>query len=442
MSSPGAHVPTAASLARAACDLRRHPTAWAAAAAVLLFALVDWASPNLRPDFNPALGPYGGDFLHEWIGGYIVRTGQAGRLYDGPFVRRLQHDASLIGFAWNQDRYLPMVYPPFYYAAVSPLSLLPMAAAALVWAAIMLLFLLATQVLLARTLAAPPRLTAWLWPCAVLFAPLLESLTSNQKGTVLLFLFAATYVLLRRGRAFAAGAVFGLLAFKPQLAILIGVTMLWKRQWRFVFGAAATVLAMLLISLAVGIDACRHYLAFATSAPDYLRTAGYDLAKSHSWYGFFHLALAGASDTAIRLASLGAIAATIGATVWLMSGPLEPKSDRFVAQYSGLVLASLLVSPHMMTYDLTVLLVPAVLVGVELGARGTIRETTRRRIAAAVVVLLLVSSVSTPLARLCGIQLSVPAMSAVLVGLAARRLPGTSEGPAPLAGAGAIPTQR
>ena len=401
-----------------------YATAWAAAAALIVFALVDCASPNFRPDFDPTLGPYGGDFLQEWIGGYVVCTGQAARLYDAPFVRRLQHDADLIGFDWNADRHLPMVYPPFYYAAVSPLSLLPMPAAALAWAAIVLLFLVATQVLLARTLAAPPGRTAWLWPCAVLFAPLLENLTSNQKATVLLFLFAATYVLLRRGRSFAAGAVFGLLAFKPQLAILIGAAMLWKRQWRFVAGAAATVLALLLISLSMGIDACRDYLAFSTSTPDYLLTAGYDLAKSHSWYGFFHLALGGASDAAIRWASLAAVAATVGVVVWLTSGPLQAKSNRFVAQYSGLVVASVLVSPHLLTYDLTVLLLPAVLLGVELTTQETTRAPIARRIAAAVVVLLLVCNVSTPLARACGIQVSVLAMFGLLAGLAAWRRSG------------------
>jgi hypothetical protein len=241
---------------------------------------------------------------------------------------------------------------------------------------------------------------------------------------VLLFLFAATYVLLRRGRSFAAGAVFGLLAFKPQLAILIGAAMVWKRQWRFVLGAAATVLALVLISFGVGIDACRDYLAFSTRTADYLQTAGYDLAKSHCWYGFFHLALAGASDAAIRWASLVAVAATVGVVVWMMSGPLRPKSNRFVAQYSGLVVASLLVSPHLLTYDLTVLLLPAVLLGVELATQEKTHAPIARRLVAAVVVLLLVCNVSTALARACGIQWSVPAMFGLLAGLAAWRRSG------------------
>jgi hypothetical protein len=98
-----------------------------------------------------------------------------------------------------------------------------------------------------------------------------------------------------------------------------------------------------------------------------------------------------------------------------------------VAQYSGLVVASVLISPHLLTYDLTVLLLPAVLLGLELGAQGAMRGPAWGRTVAAVIVLLLVCNVSTPLARACAIQLSVPAMFALLAGLAAWRAPDAHE---------------
>ena len=424
MSSSVVQSPPASPWAWIGRTLRSHPTAWGAAATLLVFAAVSAASPNFRPDFDASLGPFGGDFIQEWIGGYVVRTGQGARLYDAPFVRQLQHDPKLTGFAWNPDRYLPMVYPPFYYAAVSPLSLIPLPAAALAWAAMMLLCLVATQVLLSRSISGPARCLAWLWPCAVFFAPLVEDVNANQKATLLLLLFSSTYVLLRRGRPFAAGAVFGLLAFKPQLAILIGAAMLWKRQWRFVAGGAATAFGLLLVSLAMGGEVCRDYLAFSARTADYLRTPGYDLSRAHCWYGFFHLALGGASDGAIRIAAAIAVVATLGTVVWLMRGPVRPGSGRFAAQYSGLVLASVLVSPHLLTYDLTVLLLPAVLLGVELRGvlqsheAGTAAGPTARQLVAVALGLLLACNVSTSLAGAIGLQLSVAAMSGVLVWLA------------------------
>jgi hypothetical protein len=370
-----------------------------------IFAVACFVSPNFHS--TSGLGPYGGDFLQEWVGGYIVRTGQGARLYDHAFTQQLQHDATLIGFALDEERYFPFVYPPFYYVLVSPFSLLPFHAAAVMWVGVMVLFLCATQVLLARTLTGRTSRITWLWPCVAFFAPLLQNVVSGQKGTILLFLFSATYALLRSGRSFTAGAVFGLLAFKPQVAIVIGAAMLWKRQWRFVAGSATTVLALLVVSLTVGIDACRDYVAFLTGTSDYLRTAGYDLTKAHCWYGFFHLLLT--SDTTIRLATLLANAVTIGAIVCLMSGPLQPRSSRFVWQYSALVVASLLVSPHLLTYDLTVLLLPALL----------LCESPKSQVIAAI--MLLACVVSTPLAQVLGVQLSVLAMFGALVRLATCR---------------------
>jgi alpha-1,2-mannosyltransferase len=414
-------VPAAAPRARSVGGFRGETTTWAVAATLLVAGLACLASPNFHAGFDPARGPLGGDFLQEWIGGYLVRSGQAARLYDGPYVRALEHDAGLVGFDWSGQRYLPMVYPPFYYALVSPLSLLPLGAAGVVWAALMILFLAATQVLLARGLEGPGGRSAWLWPCAILFAPLVQNLTSGQKGTVLLLLFAATYVLFRRGRPFWAGVVFGLLAFKPQLTLVIGAAMLAKGRWRFVAGAAATVAALVLASLATGADACRDYLAFSARAADYLRTAGYELAESHSWYGFFHLLLGGASDAAIRVAAAVAVAATLAAVAWLLWGRLETCSGRFAVQYSGLMIATLLVSPHLFTYDLTVLVLPAMLVGLEHGRQAWSGDRWARRIVLGTVALLVVSAVSTPLARLVGIQASVVAMSATVVLLAAAR---------------------
>ena len=85
------------------------------------------------------------------------------------------------------------------------------------------------------------------------------------------------------------------------------------------------------------------------------------------------------------------------------------------------MIATLLVSPHLFTYDLTVLLLPAMLVGLEHGRQAWSGDRWARRIVLATVALLVVCAVSTPVARLVGIQASVVAMSATVVLLAAAR---------------------
>src|SRR5687768_15839015 len=100
------------------------PTA-AYATTLLLLAGIFLGSPNFRLASGPEARPFGGDVLQEWIGGYIVRSGDYARFYDVTYAQALEHDERLIGFAWQQSEYFPIVYPPFYYWLVSPLSWLP-----------------------------------------------------------------------------------------------------------------------------------------------------------------------------------------------------------------------------------------------------------------------------------------------------------------------------
>jgi alpha-1,2-mannosyltransferase len=389
----------------------------AAVLAALLLVAAYFVSPNFGDHFDPARGPYGGDFLQEWIGGHMVLTGQADRLYDLDEVRRLEHDPDLVGYRWNEGRHFPMVYPPFYYALVSPLAALPMKTAAVVWAGLMVACLIASVIWLPRASGDTSRHMACFIQLIALFTPLVENLTSNQKGSVLLLLLVATYALLRDRRPFAAGLVFGLLAFKPQLTLVIAAAMLLKRQWRFAAGGAVAGVTLVAASLAVSGQACQDYLAFSSQMADYLHTAGYDLAKSHSWYGFFHLLLQNQPDAVIRAASGAMILATLIIVGILLRGPMRVDSPQFAVQFSGLVLAAILVSPHLLTYDLTLLVLPATLAASWSLDRNAakVSHVFVALLAAAVLI-----SVSTPLARLIGVQISVPAMFAALIALTRR----------------------
>jgi len=387
-------------------------------AALLILGAAYLFSPNFGPKFDPHRGPYGGDFLQEWIGGHLVLAGQADRLYDLDEVRRLQHDPNLVGYRWNEDRHLPMVYPPFYYALVSPLAMLPVPTAAIVWAGLMAGVLASSVVLIGRAVGNPARELACFLPLLALFTPVVENLTTNQKGSVLLLLFSATYSLLRSGRPFVAGLVFGVVAFKPQLTLVVAAAMHLKGHWRFVAGGAVAGVTLVAASLAVSPSACHDYFEFSAQTADYLHTAGYDLAKSHCWYGFFHLLLNGQPDAIIRIASVIMIVVTLLVLARLLRGRFDVDSPNFAVQYAGLVLATILVSPHLLTYDLTLLVLPAALLCGRLIEHGRLDFASAF---GALLIAVVVLSLSTPLARTLHVQISVPAMFATL--LALRREP-------------------
>src|SRR5439155_7002676 len=52
---------------------------------------------------NVPFAPFGGDFLSEWTAGYIVREGNAARLYDQQYVSDVQHDPAKMGVDFDRN---------------------------------------------------------------------------------------------------------------------------------------------------------------------------------------------------------------------------------------------------------------------------------------------------------------------------------------------------
>ncbi|MDP7016232.1 MAG: glycosyltransferase family 87 protein [Pirellulaceae bacterium] len=395
----------------------------AAALPLLTFAAVViglyQCSPNFRWESGAGASPYAGDFLQEWIGGYVVRHGEYDRFYDVGYVVDLQHSPSIVGFQWNRAAYLPLVYPPFYYALISPLSALPFSIAAAVWSALLvaaaIVAIWVTQAIARRStndLDATWRWGRWMPVAVAVFAPFVENLNSSQKGVVCWLILATTLALLQRRRSFAAGLVFGLLAFKPHLALLIAVAMVWKRQWPFMWGGLATGCVLAAISLGMGTDVCRQYVDFCTGAADYVRTGGYDLSRAHSLYALLH-SLSPNESIAKWLFTPLALAVVV-ALAWCLRGSLEVDSPRFIEQFSAMTIATLLLSPHLLTYDLTMLLLPI--------AALTFPGLATRRSCTMAAALYFACVASAPVAAAIGVQPSCALMIVAFVAITTGQL--------------------
>jgi hypothetical protein len=155
-------------------------------------------------------------------------------------------------------------------------------------------------------------------------------------------------------RPVAAGVLLGLLAFKPQFALLMPVALLAAGAWRAIAGAAATASVLLLVSLAVpGIAIWRGWLHLYLSG---------DLAP-RQWvelYGqsvFTCLRLAGASN---GVANAGQVAALLvaAAAVWRAFARPATKLRRLLV----LLCAMTLGAPHLGDYDAVLLGIAAMFV--------------------------------------------------------------------------------
>jgi len=379
---------------------------------VCLAAFVLLAMFLRSPNFDAASGvdarPYGGDFVQEYAGGWILRQGEAARLYESGYLQSVEHDPGVVGFTWNPDLWFPPVYPPFYYAAVSPLTAFEYPTALTLWLGLLVLCGLSSLVWLTARFPFWRERALWVVPAAVVFVPFTESIVSAQKGTVLLALFTTTFALSERGRPFAAGAVFGLVAFKPQLGIVLAGVAAFQRDARFLAGAAATGVALLCLSLAADpalpLEWARS-IANATPQmePELLR-------RSHSALGQVRL-LVGAWSGPVVIGLWAVFAGAAAAALGTILRSTRARDDRPL-RFTAVVLTTLLVSPHLYGYDLTLLLLPFALL------IGDATDSNRKARVAWAIALFLLCGVSERIAAIVPIQSSTWAMFGLLFFLA------------------------
>ena len=184
---------------------------------------------------------------------------------------------------------------------------------------------------------------------------LFETLRYGQLSAVTTLAFAAGAWLDSRGRPLAAGMVVGLAFYKPNLvlpALLIGLA---SRRWAFAAGLTLGITVHLAIGLGGGgLETTWEWfkvLGVLARSPHLVQ--GFP-AEVHSFQGMFRLASVGPPLLPILTAVSALAAMALAAFVWA-AGTRAP------ARWAALVLATLLASPHLLTYDLLLLLIPLML---------------------------------------------------------------------------------
>ncbi|WP_316177483.1 MULTISPECIES: glycosyltransferase family 87 protein [unclassified Bradyrhizobium] len=191
--------------------------------------LVGWALSSPQPAF--------GDFFGLWSFGRFAALSGAS-IYDPVALARYQQalDPTLGGGGF------PYPYPPTFLLVLIPLGMLALPVAYVCW--ISVTFALYGLATLGRD---------WrpLTSLALLAAPttLINAIT-GQNG----FLSAALLIgglRLLASHPIIAGALLGLLAYKPQFVLLMPVVLLASRNWRAILSAIATTVIVAVVTSAV-----------------------------------------------------------------------------------------------------------------------------------------------------------------------------------------------
>lgn len=291
------------------------------------------------------------DFAHFYAQGVAAREHAASTLYDldalAALTQRVVPDRVEVRF--------PPVYGPQVPLLFAPLAFLPYVPAMVGWLGLTIAGYAACMFAVWRN-ADGSRRVGWTALVFALGMPGLHfALSFGQVSLVALVCFTALWLCLKHGRLFLAGLAVGALAYKPQLGVVAAFVFVLSGERRVVWGALTAIVVQAAAAWAYwGAGIFTAYSAALLRLPGVIAHMEPDKSMMQSWRGFLLLLGLPESVTLVLTAILSLATIAVAVQVWRRRGALAPR-------YVVLVLATLLVNPHMYSYDLLPL-APALLV--------------------------------------------------------------------------------
>ena len=359
-------------------------------------AVVGFTGPGDRGIAGPLKGA---DFVHFYTLGHLVSTQQTDTIYN----MKALHDAQVVLVPESAPDFYPTVYPPQAAVIFAPFSGLPYRPALLIWNVLSIAVYALIVWSAWRRVSGQLTDRTLVLAAAAAFPPFWSLVLYGQITILILAAFWLGWLALERGRHYLAGVAFGLLALKPQFGIPLAAIVVACGEWRMLAGALTSVVAQAAaVWLVLGTSV---FAAFAATLRVTMTHADWLESKP-----FMSHSLRALTRLLPDWAGLPLWAALAGVVLWYTVKVW--KSDAPVRVRLGVVmLASILVNPHVIVYDVTLLALPLLWFG------AYMLETQRRAQAPAfgVLVYWLFAALFVPTAAAIGVQASVPLMMGLLV---------------------------
>jgi alpha-1,2-mannosyltransferase len=368
--------------------------------ALSLWSVYAWnvATPGL---FDRAGNLKGTDFLHFYTLGSLALAHRGADLYNMSAQSQLvaQRVPAATGI-----RYLP-VYPPQVSILFAPFAHLSYPCALVLWLTLSSLIYGACIYVLWRICPNLRNYGLTVLVLALAFPAFWHLIAWGQTSALALACFTLAFFALRAERELLAGLALGCLIFKPQLGLAAAVIFVDTRRWKVVAGALFSALAQLAAAwIYYGPDSLRTWIQTLFRFPSLLPLLEPKLYQTHSLRTFWTMLLPW-PNLAFGLYILTALLTlALAARCWQSSVSLP-------LRYSALLLATVLVAPHLTVYDL-VILAPAFLLLTD----WIVAEPNQSTTSCLELLLYLAFALPLlgPLARWTHLQLTVPVMLATL----------------------------
>ncbi len=378
---------------------RRHATVHAALLAIFCATATVVLSFAGSGDRSIGGGLKGGDFVHFYTLGHLARSGRTEVIYD---MSRL-HEAQ-VSLVPESDPFLyPTVYPPQAAALFAPFSGLSYRQALSIWNAMTIALYVVIVWSAWRRVAGQLSDRTLVLAAAAAFPPFWSLVLYGQITIVIVIAFWLGWLALERGRSYLAGLAFGLLALKPQFGIPLAAIVLACGEWRMLGGAVSSILAQAAaVWLMLGSSV---FAGFMASIPTTVAHADWLEPQPHMSHSLRAVTRLLPNWAGLPLwAALSALVLWLTVKVWKSQAPLR-------VRLGTVILASVLVNPHVIGYDLTLLVLPLLWFG------AFILEPERAENGPAFgrMVYWLCAALFAPTATIIGLQASVPLMMGLLV---------------------------
>jgi hypothetical protein len=292
-----------------------------------------------RGGVDPAGNPIGTDYLSFWTAARLALAGQPAAPYDVAVHYAAQRAAFQADLG-----YAAFFYPPPFLLVLLPFGVLPYFGSLAVWLA-------STGYFYWRMV----RQWVGRMPGALLsflaYPAILINAGHGQNGFLTAALLAGGAFWIQT-RPILAGALLGSLIIKPHLALAIPFALAFRGAWKSFLAAGATAFALLALSFLVfGATTWEGFLANSALARATLETGLVDPAKMQSVFAATRLA-GGSLGLAYGLQAVLVVAIL---ALLFLAAKARARAD---AQGALLVLGTMLASPFLLDYDLTVAIVP------------------------------------------------------------------------------------